>query len=440
MDTLIQTDLSHYWHPCSQMKDYEQFKPLVIRRAKGAYLELNNGRQIIDAISSWWCKPWGHQHPALKQALISQFERFEHVIGANTCQAPSALLSAELAQLCYPLNYTSFASDGSCAIEIALKMAIHAQILLGKKERNQFMALSQDYHGETCLALSVSDLGLYREPYQNLLSPCHFIEGIPYVNGIHDPLFEDCQTIWPTIEAQLLAKQEKLAAIIVEPIVQGAAGMKCYSADFLRRLCEFAKKHGIYFIVDEIMTGLGRTGKTFAYHYANITPDMICLGKNLTGGVLPLSACVCSQDLYNLFYNDYENGKNFLHSHTFSGNALACHVGLSSLQLFHEPEIQMQMQKNQSLLAKLAKEVAQSCSAVVNTRHIGMIAAFDLAQSKQSKHKRPMQKIFRRALELGAWLRPLGNTLYWLPPYICDTVTLEDLQTITTRVIQESGI
>lgn len=419
------------------MKDYEQFEPQLIKSAKGAYLELQNGRQIIDAISSWWCKSWGHQHPELKKALLEQLDRYEHVIGANTCQAPSALLAAKLATLCGPLNHVSYASDGSCAIEIALKMSVHAQQILGKTSRRHFMALNNGYHGETCLALSVSDLGLYRQPYESLLTPVTFLNQLPYVNNTQDPLWHDCSDYWPAIEAQLTPHADTLSALILEPILQGAGGMKIYSADFLRRIRKWTAAQGIHLIADEIMTGLGRTGMPLACHHAAVTADIICLGKNLTGGMLPLSAVVCSNDIYELFYDDYEKGNNFLHSHTYTGHALACQVALASLTLLQDDSMQRKIKTNSELMANLMKELAEQCSFITNVRHLGMMAAADLVAPEGNVSGRHGYRVFQEAIKLGAWLRPLGNTLYWLPPFICDTVTLKDLQSITLKALNK---
>lgn len=435
LNSIIESNLKHYWHPCSQMKDYEQFPPLIIKRAQGSYLELADGRQIIDAISSWWCKSLGHNHPRLKQALIEQLQHYEHVIGANTCQAPSSLLANLLAKLCAPLNKVFYASEGSCAVEIAMKMSVHAQQILGKTNRTQFLALENSYHGETGLALSASDLGLYRKPYEAILQPMHFLKHIPYVSGPHDPLWQDCSSIWPCIEAQLTPLAEKLSAIILEPICQGAGGMKVYSPDFLKRLRHWTQQNGIYLIADEIMTGLGRTGLPLACQHAKITPDFICLAKNLTGGFLPLSAVVTRDEIYHLFYDDYANGNNFLHSHTFSGNALACSVAVEVLTMFSDEAIYQRIQKSSQQLGTLMQEAADRTQRLSNVRHIGMIAAADLIPTPNQSQERLGYRVFQKALEFGAFLRPLGNTIYWLPPLNSDHTTLVDLRDITVKAI-----
>lgn len=436
-EALINTDLNHYWHPCSQMKDYETFQPLVIKRAAGTYLELADGKQLIDAISSWWCKSLGHNHPRLKHALLEQLLHYEHVIGANTCQAPSARLAARLAQICAPLNKVFYASEGSCAVEIAMKMSLHAHFIQGKTQRTQFMALENSYHGETNLALSASDVGLYRQPYEKLLHPVTFLRHVPYVNNTSDPLWHDCSQHWPLIQAQLDPLADTLTAILVEPIVQGAGGMKIYSQDFLKRLRTWTAERGIHLIADEIMVGLGRTGLPLASQHAAIAPDFICLSKGLTSGFLPLSAVITREEIYQLFYDDYQNGNNFLHSHTFSGNALACSVALETLSVLEEEAIYQKVEKSASLLGNFMQDVAQKTKKLKNVRHIGMIAAADLIVPDTQKQQRVGYQVFQRAIKFGALLRPLGNTLYWLPPLNTDHTTLTDLRDITIKAIED---
>ena len=297
----------------------------------GAYqshLHLHDGRKIIDAISSWWCKSLGHQHPRLKRALLAQVEKFEHVILANTTNETIVHLTEKLAQLMPSLNKVMYASDGSCAVEMAMKMSLHARQIEGKHQRKLFIALENGYHGETAGALSVSDLGLYRAPYQDMLFDTKLILSLPYVTGAHDPLWSDCESHWEKIENQLKPFAESATAVILEPIMQGAAGMKIYSQDFLKRLRHWTHEHGIHLIADEIMTGIGRTGKMLACEHANIEPDFICLSKGLTSGWLPLSAMLTRSAIYDLFYDDYASGKSFLHSHTHSGNVLAASVAI----------------------------------------------------------------------------------------------------------------
>jgi adenosylmethionine---8-amino-7-oxononanoate aminotransferase len=433
---LINRDRQHIWHPCSQMKDYESFPPLIISKAYGSYIELTDGRRIIDAISSWWCKSLGHNHPRLKTALKAQLEYFEHVIFANTTYEIIIQLSEKLGRLCMGLDKVFYASEGSSAVEIALKMSLQAQQLLGQNQRIQFTSLQNGYHGETFMALSLSDLGLYRQAYEAHLIKPNFIQNIPYVHSSSDPLWKDCSTIWPNIEKQLEKQAANLAAIIVEPIVQGAGGMKIYSQDFLHRLRKWTQIHGIYLIADEIMTGLGRTGRALACEHAQIKPDFICLSKGLTSGWLPMSAVLTHTEIYNLFYDDYSTGKSFLHSHTFSGNALAAAVALECLNILEDEEIFKHVREKEIILKKLMQEVHDETESLTNIRGIGAVIAADLSLKENKKNQRIGYQIFQEALQLGAWLRPLGNTIYWLPPLNISLSTLEELRDITKTSIK----
>lgn len=431
---IIDRDLKHIFHPCSQMKDYEQFHPLVIRRAFGPYLELENGKLIIDAISSWWCKSLGHNHPRLKQALITQVQQFEHVISANTCQRILVELSEKLANLTTTLPRVFYAGDGSSAIEVAMKMSIHTRKLLGCTKRQRFMALNHSYHGETGLALSVSDVGIYKEPYQALLIPTLFLKGIPYVHSQEDPLWHDCSSFWPHIEVQLNSVALDLTAIIVEPIVQGAGGMLIYSQDFLHRLSLWTKEHDVHLIADEIMTGFGRTGKLLACSHSSIEPDFLCLSKGMTSGWLPMSAVLTTDQIYQQFYDDYELGKSFLHSHTYSGNALAASVALETLKIFEEEKICEKVQTLAPILRLNMMRVANRTGYLKNIRSIGAIVAADLITTTSRKGF----EVFQQAVKLGAFLRPLGNTIYWLPPLNMEEEVLEQLTKITIKAIELS--
>ena len=427
---LIQQDLKHVWHPCTQMKDFEQHPPLVIKRAKGSYLYTNQG-PVIDAISSWWCKSLGHGHPAVLAAMKKQLSRFEHVIGANTTNPQIVALSETLAEKS-GLQHVFFASDGSSAVEIAMKLALHASKIQGHTTRNRFMALKQSYHGETLGTLCVSDLGLYKEPYAAYQIPCHFIDPIPYVTGPSDPLWNNADLAWKAIEPQLIAAKKDVCALLIEPIVQGAGGMRCYSADFLNRLVRFAKANNIYVIADEIMTGIGRTGTFLASEHAHIQPDMICLSKGLTSGAMPLSAVLIDHPIYDLFYGDTTQGNAFLHSHTYSGNPLAVSAALATLHTIDSEGILEQANALGDDMKRQFTAIAEHTGKLSNIRSIGAIVAGDLAPHHSPRLGYRLQQ---DALKRGALLRPLGQTLYWLPPLTTDHKTIEKLSEITLHSI-----
>jgi adenosylmethionine-8-amino-7-oxononanoate aminotransferase len=414
------------------MKDYEQFIPLKIQRASGDYIELENGQRIIDAISSWWCKSLGHNHPRLKQAIKNQIDHFEHVILANTQHDVITKLSVEIAKLTqHKLNRVFYAGDGSSAVEIALKMSLHAQQLKGEHQRTRFIALKNGYHGETTGAMSVSDVGRFKDPYLAILFQTHYIQSFPYINGRSDPkwFFND----WKELEIELEPLINNTAAIILEPMIQGAGGMLIYPPNllvFLRRWCD---QHGIYLIADEIMTGIGRTGKMLAVDHAEITPDFLCLSKGLTSGWMPFSTVSTHQAVFDLFYDDYKQGKSFLHSHTYSGNALGASVALACLNIIEEEKIAIRAENLENKLHRLMNYVADQTNKLTNIRALGAVVAADLIPD--SNIDRPAYQIYQKAVEMGALLRPIGNTLYWLPPLTVADDTLTQLAAITEKAI-----
>ncbi len=430
LSSLIARDLTHIWHPCAQMKDFELCPPFIINEARGSYLYTDRG-PIIDAISSWWCKSLGHGHPYVLDAIRSQLTRFEHVIAANSTHEIMVELGEKLAEISNK-QHVFFASDGSSAVEIALKLSLHAQQIKGAPARNSFLALKNSYHGETLGALSVSDLGLYKKPYQGHGFPCHFIEAGPTVTDINDPLWADASANWQACLLRLEAIKDTLAAVIVEPVIQGAGGMVCYSPDFLNKLHRWAKENGIYFIADEIMTGLGRTGEWLACHHAKVDADLICLSKGLNSGTLPLSTVLIDKDIYSLFYDDYENGKSFLHSHTQSGNALSVAAALATIQVMESENINAQARQLGAHMHKRFLEVANLTNKLTNVRSIGGMVAGDL---KPLENLRVDQLIYQEALTQGALLRPMGKTLYWLPPLNTDLETIDKLAEITLHSI-----
>lgn len=427
-------DLKHFWHPCAQMKDFESAALLEIASACGCYLYTTNGKKIFDAISSWWCKNLGHGHPRLQQALRQQAAVLEHVMMGTTTHESIVRLSEQLAALLPSLSKVWYASDGSSAIDAALKMSLHAQQLLGRRNKRKFASLSAAYHGETVGALSVSDVGIYKKAYQELLFSTVTIEPVPYLSNQNDPRWYDCEAEWKQVEQLLTKEEETLAAIIIEPIVQGAGGMKIYSADFLKRLRLWTKEHGIHLIADEIMTGLGRTGKMLACEHASIEPDFICLSKGLTAGFLPMSALITTEEIYNCFYDDYEKGRSFLHSHTFSGHVLAAAVASETMSILQEESLVSRATVLGHYMQRYLDELSDEFSFLQNTRSIGAIAAAEIVWPRQER----LNLFFLKEAEnCGVFLRPIGNTLYWTPPLNTPLADLEILQEGTRKALKK---
>src|SRR3954468_7058511 len=364
-DDLAARDLAAFWHPCGQMRDYRDFPPVEVVGARGTRLRLSDGREILDAISSWWCKALGHGHPRLTGALRAQQDAFEHVITANTTSAPLVSLCERLLAAAngFPpsawgaaappgrqpghFGKVFLADNGSTAVEIALKMALQAQAQRGAPQRTRFVALENAYHGETAGTLSVGDLALYASPYRALCFPVERLTGLPYRRGPGDPAWLDAAVEWPAIEAALDAQADTLAAIVYEPVLQAAGGMLLFSPDLLRRLRAWADARGVYLIADEIAAGMGRLGAVLASHLAEgpgrtslaALPDFAVLSKGLPPGVLPLSAVLTTDAIYDLFVADYADARAFLHSNTFTGNALAIAVALAVLDVFAADDV-----------------------------------------------------------------------------------------------------
>jgi adenosylmethionine---8-amino-7-oxononanoate aminotransferase len=428
---LINSDLQHIWHPCTQMKDFEQCPPLVVHRAKGSYLYTDRG-EIIDAHSSWWCKSLGHGHPAIIAAMKNQMDAFEHVVAANTTHSSLVALGEKLAEISHK-NHVFFASDGSSAVEIALKLILHANQIKGQFHRNEFIALNNSYHGETLGALSVSDLGIFKKPYEGYGVACHFINAAPYyVTGTSDPLWNDAESPWQETLITLEKIKANACAVIIEPIIQGAGNMRCYSADFLKKLANWAKTNDIYLIADEIMTGMGRTGKWLACHHAEIDADLICLSKGLTSGAIPLSCVMIDNAIYRLFYDDYDKGKSFLHSHTHSGNALAVSAALATIKTIETEGINQQAAELGTLMHRTFSKIAEETGKLHNVRSVGAMVAAELTTTDNA---RIGYRFYQEALKRGALLRPLGNTIFWLPPLNTEAHTIDKLAEITLNTI-----
>jgi adenosylmethionine---8-amino-7-oxononanoate aminotransferase len=450
---LAARDLAAFWHPCAQMRDYRDFPPLEIVGARGTRLTLADGRQILDAISSWWCKALGHGHPRLAAALREQQEAFEHVITANTTSAPLVRFcerilaaanghpaaawgpSAPPGRLPGHFGKVFLADNGSTAVEIALKMALQAQAQRGEPRRTRFAALENGYHGETAATLSVGDLELYAAPYRALCFPVERLRGLPYRSGPQDPFWFDAGESWPAIERALAPHAGTLAAIVYEPVLQAAGGMLFYSPDLLRRLRTWADAHGVYLIADEIASGMGRTGAMLASHLAGpgALPDFAALSKGLTAGVLPLSAVLTTDAVYDLFDADYLEGRAFLHSNTYTGHALGVAVANAVLDVFATDEILARVAALAPRLRAALEAVAAPRPILRNLRACGMVAAVDVREADgraRDPGRRTGYAIYREAVRRGALLRPLGDTMYLYPPLTVTEAEIDEMAAI----------
>lgn len=401
---LIKLDLAHIWHPCTQMKEHE-FVPLIpIKKAKGVYLYDFNDKSYIDCVSSWWVNLFGHSNDYINAKIIEQLNTLEHIIMAGFSHESIIRLSKRLTDLLpAKLNKCFYADNGSSAVEVALKMSFHKNLLQGKL-KNKFLSLNNSYHGETIAALSVSDVELYKKTYKPLLLECL---NTPAPSGMEyeKELFE--------LENLLEKEHKNINAFILEPLIQCAGSMNMYSAEFVKKACQLAKSYDIDIIFDEIAVGFGRSGTMFALELCEIVPDFLCLSKGLSGGYLPISVVVTSDEIYNEFYAPYNEYKAFLHSHSYTGNALACAAANATLDIFSKDNVINQNKIKSKYINSLWQGFAEFKS-VKNTRHQGMVFAFDI------EHPNPRfgLEIYIKALEFGLLLRPLGNTIYFMPPYV----------------------
>lgn len=425
MRNLQEKDLKYIWHPCSQMKDYEDFPPIIIKKGKGAYLEDVSGKKYLDAVSSWWVNLFGHSNKRINEALYRQANKLEHTIFANFSHEPAIELSKRIVNLLPKgLNKVFFGDNGSSAVEIALKLSFQYHQQIGKPKKTRFIALTDAYHGETLGALSVGGVDLYNQIYKPLLINIIRSKGPDCYRCKFNKHRDSCNAeCFSSIEKDVLKKHEEVSAIIIEPLVQCAAGMKIYPPIYLKKLRKLCDKYDINLIADEIAVGFGRTGKMFACEHANIAPDIICLSKGLTAGYMPLSLVVMTDEIYNAFYDDYSTMKAFLHSHSYSGNPLGCAVAIECLNIFEDEKILEQNSQKQCYLMNLAKKELLDIPEVGEYRQIGMIGAIELVKDKKTKkpfepEKRVGYSIYKKALKKGVLLRPLGNIIYFMPPYI----------------------
>ncbi|MFZ9709058.1 MAG: adenosylmethionine--8-amino-7-oxononanoate transaminase [Steroidobacteraceae bacterium] len=425
-------DLAHVWHPCTQMKDHEDVLPLIpMRRGLGAWLEDADGKRYLDAISSWWVNLWGHAHPALNSAAIAQLSSLPHVMFAGFTHEPGARLAAELCALAPPgLERCFFADSGSASIEVAVKMSFHYWQNSGRPRKTRFVTLSNSYHGETLGALAVGNVELYKSIYRPLLMDVITVaspDAYDHLDG-ESPI-EVATRRAAELEALLAEQSHEIAAVILEPLVQCAGSMRMYHELYLTKVREICSRHEVHLIADEIAVGFGRTGTLFACEQAAITPDFLCLSKGLTAGYLPMSVVLTTRDVYAAFYDEYVKLNAFLHSHSYAGNPLACAIALASLQLFRDSGA---LQRNKTLATHLGS-AAQTAFAghphVTDIRQRGMILAVEFARDRRTRAPWPWQerrhlRLMRHALDRGVLLRPLGNVLYFMPPYI---VTPEEI-------------
>ncbi len=401
------------WHPCTQMKLHETLPIVPIARGRGAWLYDFDGRRYLDAVSSWWVNLFGHAEPRIGAAIAAQLAELEHVMLAGFTHRPVVELSERLAAIAPPgLGHAFYASDGAAAVEIALKMAAHACRNRGEPTRTGFVSLAGSYHGETLGALAVTDVALFRDAYGALLVRNAVVPS-PAQRRDGESARDAAERAAAALDAHLARHGATTAALIVEPLVQGAGGMSMYDPHYLALARRITRRHGVLLIADEIMTGFGRTGTMFAWEQsAAASPDFLCVSKGISGGFLPLSAVLASDDIYAAFYDD-DLARGFLHSHSYTGNALACAAALAVLDIFRDDDVIARNRGKSQRWLELAQPLARH-SRIRNFRQAGMIVAFDVDSERQDFSR----WCFVQALERELLLRPIGRTVYFMPPYV----------------------
>lgn len=409
---LLDRSRAAVWHPCTQMKRHESLPLVPIQRGEGVWLYDFDGKRYLDAVSSWWVNLFGHANPRINAALKAQLDTLEHVILAGFTHQPVVELSERLAALT-GLGHAFYGSDGASAIEIALKMSFHYWRNTGQPQKTGFVSVENGYHGETLGALSVTDVAIFKDTYASLLRRT---VQVPSPDWRLAQAEEDAEAralhAAASLENHLAKQHEQTAAVIVEPLIQCAGGMAMHHPAYLRKVREACDRYGVHLIADEIAVGFGRTGTMFAHQQAGVRPDFLCLSKGISGGYLPLSVTLTTDAVYQAFYHD-ETAKGFLHSHSYTGNALACRAALATLDIFEQDHV---IETNRAKAARFT-ELLQPLAAhprVRNFRHTGMIWAFEIDAAAPDFASR----FFLAALDKELLLRPMGNTVYFMPPYV----------------------
>jgi adenosylmethionine-8-amino-7-oxononanoate aminotransferase len=428
---LLKRSLAAVWHPCTQMKSHERLPLVPVARGSGCWLYDAEGRRYLDAISSWWVNLFGHCHPRINAALADQLGKLEHVLLAGFTHEPVVELSERLARAAGgALGHCFYASDGASAVEIALKMSFHYWRNRGIPGKTRYVSLAGGYHGETLGALAVTDVRLFKDVYAPILMKSTPVASPDWRLAEKGESARDYAVRCAAeLERHLERHHAETAAFIVEPLVQGAGGMAMYDAEYLRRARAVCDRYRVHLIADEIMTGFGRTGSFFACDQTGITPDFLCLSKGLTGGTLPLSVVLTLDDIYQAFYDD-DVARGFLHSHSYTGNPLACRAALATLDLFDTGAIIEANRSRSARLTAAARPIAQH-PRVRNFRNTGMIWAFEVETADPSFARR----FFAGALERELLLRPLGNTVYFMPPYVIEDDEIDLLAARTAALI-----
>ncbi|MES2553766.1 MAG: adenosylmethionine--8-amino-7-oxononanoate transaminase [Pseudomonadota bacterium] len=431
-DDLLRRSLHAVWHPCTQMKSHETLPLVPIQRGEGVWLYDMDGKRYLDGVSSWWVNLFGHNNPRIKDAIKAQLDQLEHVILAGFTHEPVVQLSEKLSALT-GLGHAFYASDGASAVEIALKMSFHywrnTDTSSEGSRKTNFISLQNSYHGETLGALAVTDVAIFRDTYAPLLQQSAQMPSPDWrLAAPGESPHDYAMRCADALDEYLAIHHQHIAAFIIEPLVQCAAGMGMYDTIYLKRAREICSRYHVHLIADEIAVGFGRTGSMFATQQAGITPDFICLSKGITGGYLPLSVTLTTDTIYQAFYDD-STARGFLHSHSYTGNALVCSAALGTLAIFEQDDV---LQANRQKTAHMNEQLKLLGDLPVkNVRNTGMIWAFEAVSSTPNFQ----QRFYQAALQRGLILRPIGNTVYFMPPYVISEQEMDMLVQETAHIL-----
>ncbi|WP_093229533.1 adenosylmethionine--8-amino-7-oxononanoate transaminase [Thermoflavimicrobium dichotomicum] len=440
-EQLLEKNKKYLWNPFTQMKEYLQDEPVIIARGKGVKLIDVKGNEYYDGNASVWLNPLGHNRPELNQAIVEQLNQIAHSTLLGAANIPAILLAERLVQITPGRLQKVFYSDsGAEAVEIGLKMAFLYWKHRGRPEKQLFLSMKNGYHGDTLGAVSVGGIDLFHQAFDRLLFPTEKVS-YPYPYRFEGTVEECVEACLSELQQKLEEKADHIAGLIVEPMVQGAGGMIMMPSGFLSEVEKLCRQYDVLLLVDEVATGFGRTGKMFASEHEGIEPDIMMVGKKLTGGYLPVAATLTSDEIYDAFYGDFQEAKTFYHGHSYTGNQLGCAVALANLDLYEKENVISHVQEMSKVVERAFRRFDE-LAHVGEVRQLGLMIGIELVKEKQSKEPYPWEeamgvKVCRKARDLGMLTRPLGDVVTFMPPLVSTESELKEMVDILYRAIAE---
>lgn len=441
-DRLKQLDHRYLWHPFTQMQEWMSEEPVIISQAEGHYLFDVGGQKYLDGVSSLWCNVHGHKKKEIDDAIKAQLDRIAHSTFLGLSHVPGIQLAQKLVEIAPKgLQRVFYSDSGATAVEIALKMAVQYWHLKGQSQRAQIATLAESYHGDTVGSMSLGYSETFHRYHKSLLFPVTRLTP-PHVFRYYDGMDEENALNASIADAKdkLYAQAHTFAAVVMEPLMQGAAGMWSQPVGYVRAIADLCKEHGILLVLDEVATGFGRTGKMFACDQAGVTPDILCMAKGITGGYLPLAATLSSEEIFSAFLGEYKDYKTFFHGHTYTGNPLGCAAALANLELFERDAVLEKMQPRIMTIRERLENEFLKLSHVSDVRQWGYMAGIELVEDKANRknyaaEKRIGHKVILEARKRGVIVRPLGDIIILMPP-----LTMSDNELATLLDVVQDAI